>query len=301
MSVARAQRTRRMLLGTGAAYLLLAWLSSRAGDYLAAIQLLYVLPMVYGMLRLDRVRLAGLTAFALITHGTALFMLVESDHRLNQPALWAQFAALALAFAWSGYAAGSVLRLRERLAEARRTLARHRPGGERPGQPRRAHRRLPSSSPDGSAGARDRARRTRRQAALHRARGPGRAGQRQRKPRPRRGRHRAEALCRCGGGGAAQCRHHRPLRRQGIHRHHARHRPEGRAHRRRAPARGGRPRTPARREGPPAPELHAGRRRAPQGREHAPGDRARGSRAQLRQGGGTRPGGRAGRRWQANR
>jgi len=122
MSMDRAQRTRRMLLGTGAAYLLLAWLSSRAGEYLAAIQLLYVLPMAYSMLRLDRSRLAGLTAFALITHGTALFMLVESDHRLNQPAIWAQFAALALAFAWSGYAAGSVRRLRDRLAQARRTL-----------------------------------------------------------------------------------------------------------------------------------------------------------------------------------
>lgn len=111
-----------MLLGTGATYLLLAWLSSRAGEYLAAIQLLYVLPMAYAMLQLDRVRLAGLTAFALITHGTALFMLVDSDHRLNQPALWAQFAALALAFAWSGYAAGAVLGLRERLAKARRKL-----------------------------------------------------------------------------------------------------------------------------------------------------------------------------------
>lgn len=122
MSVDRAQRTRRMLLGTGATYLLLAWLSSRAGEYLAAIQLLYVLPMAYAMLQLDRVRLAGLTAFALITHGTALFMLVDSDHRLNQPALWAQFAALALAFAWSGYAAGAVLGLRERLAQARRKL-----------------------------------------------------------------------------------------------------------------------------------------------------------------------------------
>jgi diguanylate cyclase (GGDEF)-like protein len=122
MSVDRAQRTRRMLLGTGAAYLLLAWLSSRAGDYLAAVQLLYVLPMAYGMLRLDRVRLASLTAFALMTHGTALFMLIDSDHRLNQPAVWAQFAALALAFAWSGYAAGSVLRLRARLSEARRTV-----------------------------------------------------------------------------------------------------------------------------------------------------------------------------------
>jgi diguanylate cyclase (GGDEF)-like protein len=111
-----------MLLGSGAAYLLLAWLSSRAGDYLAAIQLLYVLPMAYGMLRLDRSRLAGLAVFALVTHGTALFMLVEGDPRFNQPALWAQLAALALAFAWSVYAAGAVLRLRDRLAQARRAL-----------------------------------------------------------------------------------------------------------------------------------------------------------------------------------
>jgi diguanylate cyclase (GGDEF)-like protein len=122
MSMDRAQRTRRMVLGTGAAYLLLAWLSSRAGEYLAAIQLLYVLPMAYGMLRLDRFRVACLTSFALITHGTALFMLVDSDHQLNQPAIWAQFAALALGFAWCGYAAGGVLRLRDRLAEARRSL-----------------------------------------------------------------------------------------------------------------------------------------------------------------------------------
>jgi diguanylate cyclase (GGDEF)-like protein len=78
--------------------------------------------MAYGMVRLDRIRLAGLTAFALTTHGTALFMLMEGDHRLNQPAIWVQFAALALLFAWSGYAAGSMLRLRDRLAEARRRL-----------------------------------------------------------------------------------------------------------------------------------------------------------------------------------
>jgi diguanylate cyclase len=122
MSVDRAQRNLRTLQWTGAAYLLLAWLSSRAGAYVAAVQLLYALPLVYGMLRLERSRLAGLAAFALVTHGTALFMLVESDHRLNQPALWAQFAALALAFAWCGYGAASVFRLRERLAEARRTL-----------------------------------------------------------------------------------------------------------------------------------------------------------------------------------
>lgn len=122
MNEARERRMRRAQLALGAAYLLLAWLSSNAGGYLPVVQLLYAMPMIYGMLGLDRTRLAVLTAFALITHGTALFMLVERDHHLNAPELWAQFAALALVFAWCGFAAGSVLRLRERLAEARRAL-----------------------------------------------------------------------------------------------------------------------------------------------------------------------------------
>jgi len=115
-------RVRRIVFGIGATYLLLAYLSSRAGESLAAVQLLYVLPMTYAMLQLDRTRFVILGAFALITHGTALFMLIESAPRLNEPALWIQFAALSLLFAWSCFAAGAVLRLRGRLVEARRLL-----------------------------------------------------------------------------------------------------------------------------------------------------------------------------------
>ncbi len=118
----RAQRRRRLFLWIGACYLLLAGLSSCAGDLLAAVQLAYLPPMIYGMQRLDRGRLAALAAFALVTHGTALFMLIDSGHPLKLHAAWAQFAVLAAAFACSAYAAGSVLRLRERLAEARRQL-----------------------------------------------------------------------------------------------------------------------------------------------------------------------------------
>jgi len=132
MNASNTRRTKRLQLGIGAAYLLLAWLSSRAGDYLPAIQLLYVLPMIVAALRLDRVRFGILAALALITHGTALLMLIETGHRLNQPAMWAQFAALALAFAWSGYAAGSAIRLRDRLSTARRALHDvHQEAGER--------------------------------------------------------------------------------------------------------------------------------------------------------------------------
>ena len=115
-------RTKRIAFGIGAAYALLALLASRSGEYLPTVELCYALPMAYGMLRLDRARLAILAAFALVTHGTALFMLVEREHSLNRPALWLQLAALALAFAWTTYAAGAVSRLRERLAETRRDL-----------------------------------------------------------------------------------------------------------------------------------------------------------------------------------
>ena len=118
----RVDRKRRQLLGIGATYLLLAWLSSRAGELLAAIELLYLLPMIYGVLRLDRTRLVILAAFALVTHGAALFMLIDSGDKLTLSDAGIQLAALLLAFAWSTYASGTVLRLRERLSEARRLL-----------------------------------------------------------------------------------------------------------------------------------------------------------------------------------
>lgn len=118
----RAQRRHRLVLAIGAGYLLLAFLSSRAGNLLAAVQLAYLVPMVLGMQLLDRGRLSALAAFALVTHGTALFMLIDSGQPLHPAEVWAQYAVLAAAFACSTYAAGSVLRLRERLAEARGQL-----------------------------------------------------------------------------------------------------------------------------------------------------------------------------------
>ena len=78
--------------------------------------------MLFRSLRLDRTRLVILAAFALATHGTALFMLIDSGHNMNPTAAGMQFAALVLAYAWSTYAAGAMLRLRERLSEARRQL-----------------------------------------------------------------------------------------------------------------------------------------------------------------------------------
>ena len=105
-----------------AAFLLLAWLTYRAEDTPSAISILYLVAMLYGVLQLDRTRLAILAAVAMVTHGTALFMLIDAGHRINLAASWTQFGALALALAWFTFAAGTVRRLRERLSEAHRKL-----------------------------------------------------------------------------------------------------------------------------------------------------------------------------------
>jgi len=104
-----------------AAFLLLAWLSFRANAALP-VPVLYLIVMFYGALQLDRARLVFLAAFAVVTHGTALFMLIDHGGKLRLPDAGIQLAALLLAFAWLIYAAGMVLRLRERLAEARSRL-----------------------------------------------------------------------------------------------------------------------------------------------------------------------------------
>ena len=105
-----------------AVFVLLAWLTYRAEDTPSAISALYLVAMLYGVLQLDRTRLAVLAAVAMVLHGTALFMLIGDGHRINLGAAWTQFGALVLALAWFTFAAGTVLRLRARLTEAHRKL-----------------------------------------------------------------------------------------------------------------------------------------------------------------------------------
>jgi diguanylate cyclase (GGDEF)-like protein len=105
-----------------AAFLILAWLTFRTGDTSLPLALLYLLAMCYGMLHLERSHLAVLSIFAVVTHGTALFMLIDNGGKLTLPAVGLQLAVLALAFAWLVYAANTVLRLRERLSAARSRL-----------------------------------------------------------------------------------------------------------------------------------------------------------------------------------
>ena len=105
-----------------AGFVLLAWLTYRSGDNAAVIPVLYLVAMLYGILQLDRNRLAFLAMIAAVLHGTALFMLIDDGHRIDLAAAWTQFGALVLALAWFTYAAGTVVRLRVRLSEALRKL-----------------------------------------------------------------------------------------------------------------------------------------------------------------------------------
>jgi diguanylate cyclase (GGDEF)-like protein len=105
-----------------ATFVLLAWLTYRAGAAPAAMSAPYFVAMTYGMLLLDRARLAIAAIIAAIAHGTALLMLADRGGGIDAAAAWTQFGALVLAFAWMTYAAGVVLRLRARLAAAHREL-----------------------------------------------------------------------------------------------------------------------------------------------------------------------------------
>jgi diguanylate cyclase (GGDEF)-like protein len=105
-----------------ALFLLLACLTYLADNAPPVIAVLYLVAMTFGMLQLDRTRLSIIAAIALVLHGTAVFMLIDSGHKLSLAAAWTQLGALALAFAWFIYASGTVRDLRARLAEAHRRL-----------------------------------------------------------------------------------------------------------------------------------------------------------------------------------
>lgn len=83
---------------------------------------LYLMVMLHGVLRLERTPLVVLAAVALVLHGTALFILIDSGYRLSPTSAWIQVAALAMAFAWFIFSVGPVQRLRARLMEARGKL-----------------------------------------------------------------------------------------------------------------------------------------------------------------------------------
>jgi diguanylate cyclase (GGDEF)-like protein len=102
----------------GALYVLLAYLTYRTADTAAALSVLYMVVTLYGLLRLEAHVLIVLSAIALVLHGVAIFMLVDSGARMDLAAAWTQFGALVLGMLWSSWAAVTVTRLRTSVAEA---------------------------------------------------------------------------------------------------------------------------------------------------------------------------------------
>lgn len=101
-----------------AAFLLLAYLTYRTGDAPAVIAVLYLVAMLYGVLRLGQTALVVLALMALVAHGTAIFLLIDHGHPVRLAAAGTQFGALALALFWFAHVSGTVLRLRTVLSDA---------------------------------------------------------------------------------------------------------------------------------------------------------------------------------------
>jgi len=112
-------------LATGqlaAAFVLLGYLTYRADDAPSLLAALYLIAMLYGVLRLPQQRLVVLAMVALVLHGVALFMLIDQGRKIDPAAAWTHFGALAAGLFWFAYASGAINRLRARLALTQRSL-----------------------------------------------------------------------------------------------------------------------------------------------------------------------------------
>ena len=102
--------------------LVLAWVTYLAAHAPAVVLLVYFVALAYGALHLDRGRLLILDVVALVSNGTATFMAIDDGRALGVAAALSGIGALVLGLAWLTYAAGTVSRLRERVAEAHQRL-----------------------------------------------------------------------------------------------------------------------------------------------------------------------------------
>jgi diguanylate cyclase (GGDEF)-like protein len=103
-------------------FLALAGLTRAVPSIPSVVPLLYLAAMLYALPRLDRQRLAILAAFGAVTHGVALFMVIDGGGKGTVTDALVQVGVLALVLAWFVHAAGAVHALRARLSEARGRL-----------------------------------------------------------------------------------------------------------------------------------------------------------------------------------
>lgn len=106
----------------GAAILLLAYIMYHAGQARAVLTPFYLVAMLFGVLRLNAVRMMGLAFVALLAHATMLHFLYLRGPGVNPSAALAEFLVLAVVLPWFAVMGGYVNRLRMRLSDSHQEL-----------------------------------------------------------------------------------------------------------------------------------------------------------------------------------
>jgi diguanylate cyclase (GGDEF)-like protein len=108
----------------GAAILFLAYVMYHAGPAREALTLLYLVAMLFGVLRLNAGRLMVLAFLALSAHGTVLHLSYLRNPAMDVRAALIEFGVLMIVLPWFAVMGGYVNRLRVRLSESHRELRR---------------------------------------------------------------------------------------------------------------------------------------------------------------------------------
>jgi len=107
-----------------AAIACLAYVMYLAGPARTAFTLLYLIAMLFGVLRLNARRLLVLAVFALGVHAGLLYLVYLRDSRMDVRAAAIEFGVLAIVLPWFAVMGGFVSRLRVRLSDSHRELKR---------------------------------------------------------------------------------------------------------------------------------------------------------------------------------
>ena len=108
----------------GAAILLLAYIMYHAGPARAVLTPLYLVAMLFGVVRLNAKRMMLLALLALLAHAIMLHLLYLRGPGVNPRAALAEFVVLAVVLPWFAVMGGYVNRLRSRLSDSHRDLQR---------------------------------------------------------------------------------------------------------------------------------------------------------------------------------
>ena len=106
----------------GAAILFLAWMMYRAPAARESLSLFYLVAMLFGVLRLNTVRLMALALLALTAHTALVLLSFVRDPLMDLRAAYVQLAVLFIVLPWFAFMGGFVNSLRQRLSDSNRQL-----------------------------------------------------------------------------------------------------------------------------------------------------------------------------------